>query len=188
MIIHLLRHGMTEANERRLYCGSTDMPLSRRGLAELLLLKKEGIYPTCKKYVTGTLMRAIETLDVLYGQSPDLTMAEFNEYDFGAFEMKSHDELATNPDYLRWIQGDENVFCPRGESKKTFADRISSGFTRLCRLETESVLLVCHGGVIASLMEMLFPNQKRHYFEWLPLHGRGYTIDKADKLPVYKPL
>ena len=34
MRIYLIRHGKTEANERRLYCGSTDLPLSRQGAAE----------------------------------------------------------------------------------------------------------------------------------------------------------
>ena len=31
MRILLLRHGITEANEKHLYCGSTDLPLSRAG-------------------------------------------------------------------------------------------------------------------------------------------------------------
>ena len=35
MKIWLIRHGMTEANERRLYCGSTDLPLSDHGREEL---------------------------------------------------------------------------------------------------------------------------------------------------------
>ena len=34
MIIYLIRHGKTEANERHLYCGSTDLPLSDAGIAE----------------------------------------------------------------------------------------------------------------------------------------------------------
>ena len=36
MTIYLIRHGKTEANERRLYCGSTDLPLSEGGRAELM--------------------------------------------------------------------------------------------------------------------------------------------------------
>ena len=31
MRILLLRHGITEANEKHLYCGSTDLPLSPAG-------------------------------------------------------------------------------------------------------------------------------------------------------------
>lgn len=35
MRILLLRHGITEANEKHLYCGSTDLPLSPAGRAAL---------------------------------------------------------------------------------------------------------------------------------------------------------
>ena len=35
MTIYLIRHGKTKANERRLYCGSTDLPLSLVGREEL---------------------------------------------------------------------------------------------------------------------------------------------------------
>lgn len=35
MRILLLRHGITEANEKHLYCGSTDLPLSPGGRAAL---------------------------------------------------------------------------------------------------------------------------------------------------------
>jgi alpha-ribazole phosphatase len=39
MTIYLIRHGKTEANEKHLYCGSTDLPLSNVGRAELKGLK-----------------------------------------------------------------------------------------------------------------------------------------------------
>ena len=35
MTVYLIRHGKTEANEKRLYCGSTDLPLSEKGREEL---------------------------------------------------------------------------------------------------------------------------------------------------------
>ena len=39
MTIYLIRHGKTEANEKHLYCGSTDLPLSETGKEELCKLK-----------------------------------------------------------------------------------------------------------------------------------------------------
>ena len=35
MTIYLIRHGKTLANERKLYCGSTDLSLSEQGREEL---------------------------------------------------------------------------------------------------------------------------------------------------------
>lgn len=37
----LLRHGSTQANERGLYCGSTDLPLSPAGREELMRLRPD---------------------------------------------------------------------------------------------------------------------------------------------------
>ncbi|MGI6235680.1 MAG: histidine phosphatase family protein [Christensenellales bacterium] len=45
MILHLIRHGKTYANEQRLYCGQTDLPLSDTGAAEITQLARAGIYP-----------------------------------------------------------------------------------------------------------------------------------------------
>ena len=35
MSIYLIRHGKTAANEQHRYCGSTDLPLSKKGREEL---------------------------------------------------------------------------------------------------------------------------------------------------------
>jgi len=43
MKLILIRHGKTEANEKHLYCGSTDIPLSDGGKAELI--EKNGVSP-----------------------------------------------------------------------------------------------------------------------------------------------
>ena len=45
MRLLLIRHGMTEANERRLYCGATDLPLTAAGREALLRQKARGVYP-----------------------------------------------------------------------------------------------------------------------------------------------
>ena len=42
MRLILLRHGLTEANERHLYFGSTDLPLSERGREALRRSKDSG--------------------------------------------------------------------------------------------------------------------------------------------------
>lgn len=177
MMIHLLRHGRTYANEKGLYYGSTDLPLSEGGIAELAALKTSLRFPTAEKYVTSGLRRAMETLRILYGREPDRKIPELNEFDFGEFEMKSHEELKILPDYLRWISGDENSSCPNGESKSRFVERILRGFEIVCGSEADDVVVVCHGGVIGTLMETFFPGQKEHEYAWIPDCGRGYSIE-----------
>ena len=177
MTLSLIRHGATDANEKRIYCGFTDIPLSESGKAGLLRLIETGKYPKADIYITSGMKRTDETMRMIYNKSPDLVMEEFKEYNFGAFEMKSHIELCGDAGYLRWIEGGCEISCTSGESRDIFENRIKSGLRRLARLEAQSAVIVCHGGVIASIMEFLFPG-KRNFYEWQPGFGRGYTIDK----------
>ena len=176
MKLYLIRHGMTDANEKRLYCGQTDVPLNASGINSLSELKKTLNYPKADLYISSDLTRAIETMRILYDREPDVTYAEFRELDLGEFEMKSHDELKDLEVYQRWIEATEAVTCPGGESKPEFDGRVLSGLGKLKELNIDSAVVICHGGVIVSIMEKMFPGQK-NFYEWQPLHGRGYILE-----------
>jgi hypothetical protein len=40
----------------------------------------------------------------------------------------------------------------------------------------EDTCVITHGGVIASIMEYLFPNEGKNRYQWQPKPGRGYAI------------
>jgi len=176
MRLSLIRHGKTEANENRLYCGSTDIPLGARGRLELNALKEETDFPSADIYITSGMKRANETLRIIYGRSPDAVIDEFREMDFGVFEMKSHAQLEGDPEYQRWINGGNFAACPGGESRRMLDDRVKAGLDRLLAIGADSAVVICHGGVVVSLMERLF-NNKDSFYEWHPRNGRGYTLD-----------
>lgn len=191
-LIHVIRHGKTEANLKKLYCGATDVPLSAEGRRELEAFKSAGCYPTGDYYYASALRRTADTLGVLYGGVDVVRLAELSEFNFGEFEMKSHDELMEDGRYLAWIgDGGATLACPCGESFQVFKARIRQGFTRVLD-ETpagfSNIVLVTHGGVISCLMEMYFGSDK-HFYEWQPENGRGYTLTAADgSLVSYEPL
>ncbi|MCL2377753.1 MAG: histidine phosphatase family protein [Defluviitaleaceae bacterium] len=181
MKLHLVRHGKTIANQQRLYCGHTDLPLSESGISELLDLKNQNIYPKqADIYITSGLQRTEQTLDLLYGPVERAVMPQLMEYGFGSFEMKSHNDLDGNADYQAWIDDQTGQFaCPGGESKQVFSRRVSKGLVvLLAKARKVSVLAVCHGGVITYIMEELFPG-KHNFYEWQPQPGRGYTLTVA---------
>ena len=183
MTITLIRHGKTSANEKKLYCGHTDLDLSETGINELLSLKETVNYPPADVYAATGLKRTVSTLNILFGARKYTTVPELMEYNFGDYEMKTHGELQNEPGYIEWIS-DEAVRCPNGESRKEFLTRIETGFAKLKAIserergrlgEAARVTCVCHGGVVASLMEALFPG-KRGFYEWQPGFGRGYAV------------
>ena len=200
----MIRHGKTLANEQKLYCGQTDLQLSDNGIRELLDLKKQGIYPGCMGekfvkrttslksglYFTSGLLRTEQTLDLLYGSVQREALPQLAEYSFGKFEMKSHAELNEQPDYQAWITDETGLFtCPGGESRNDFLHRVTIGLEVLCTKikDVESALVICHGGVIASIMEQLFPD-KHNFYEWQPKPGRGYTLINLSDKPQYKKI
>ena len=183
MRLTILRHGMTEANEKKLYCGRTDLPLSARGREELLALRETVRYPAAEFYVTSGMARATETLRILYGREPQMILPELNEMDFGDFEMSGYEELKHIAAYQRWIEGGCETACPGGESRDILDARVAAGLRALAGLGVASAVAVCHGGVIVSVMERFFPGQK-NFYEWQPKFGRGYALDIGGEAAV----
>lgn len=173
MTVYLIRHGKTLANERHLYCGSTDLSLSEKGREELLL-KRRGISGV--RFLTSGMKRANETLEVLFGQVPYEEEPEFREVDFGIFEMKSYDQLKDTPEYQRWLAGnnEENV-PPGGESGAQMRQRVLRAFGAL----QEDTVVVTHGGVIAAIMQALFPEENKSRYAWQPENGGGYVLENG---------
>ena len=114
MRILLLRHGITEANEKHLYCGSTDLPLSPAGRAAL---RRQEMPAPGTRFITSGMRRCNETLEALFGTVPYEIEPDFREIDFGDFEMKSYEMLKDDPAYQAWLTGDnEKNVPPNGES------------------------------------------------------------------------
>ena len=192
-LIHIIRHGRTDANERRLYCGSTDISLSEDGIREILALKGKGIYPEAELYISSGMKRSVETLRLIYGDVDCITVESLREYDFGNFEMHSHYELESIRDYQEWI-ADEigDVCCPSGESRIEFSKRVEQGINEVLeeveRCRADSAVVICHGGVIMAIMHALFPDIK-NYFEWQSENGLGYTLLYSDgRITGYRDL
>ena len=173
--LYLIRHSLTAANERHLYGGSTDIPLSEKGVA--IAESRRGVIPECDIYITSGMLRANQTLLEMAQRAPDCVLKGLREMDFGAFEMKSYDELKTDPDYIRWI-GDESgeVRCPGGEKRRDFWERVLEAGIGLLSMDAGTACAVCHGGVIVCLMQAWFPGVDRNFYQWQPGPCEGYNI------------
>ena len=54
-------------------------------------------------------------------------------------------------------------------------ERVLDGLQDLQK-ESKDVVLVSHGGVIAAIMEHLFPDEGKNRYLWQPRPGHGYVI------------
>ncbi len=182
----LIRHSITDANLTYTYCGSTDMPLNERGIRLVGELKEKYGYPDPEGYslYTTGLLRTEQTLELLYGKREHEALPGMREMDFGVFEGHSYPELKNREDYQAWISGDyEANVCPGGESGNIMKRRVLAALQYLMQ-EEEAALVVTHGGPIAAIMDVLFPEEGKNRFEWQPDGASGYLVDFEDGRPV----
>lgn len=170
--LYLIRHGRTEANEQHQYCGASDLPLSDAGAAALTGIRYD--IPPCRFFTSG-MLRTEQTLQLLFGDVPHIQDSRFREISFGEFELHTYEELKDQADYQHWISHDGLTAPPGGESTEAFQKRVLDGLRELLELEEAAVLLT-HGGVIALIMEQLFPQENKNRYQWQPRPGGGYRL------------
>ena len=182
MTIYLIRHGKTAANEQHLYCGSTDLTLSKAGRAELEKLHYD---IQNVRFLSSGMQRTDETLRILFGDVPFEVDPRFREVDFGIFELKSYDELKDTPEYQAWLSGDNEVnIPPKGESGEQMRRRVLEAFSEI----REDTCVITHGGVIAAIMEHLFPEEHKNRYQWQPKPGHGYVLRERSYGEILNPM
>ena len=184
--IYLIRHGWTRADKHRLYCGATDLPLTKSGAAELRKAAEEFSYPSaenCRIYTSGMLC-AEQTLKLIWGKQPHEKPPALREMNFGDFEMHSYEELKDDAAFSAWLSGDNEVnVCPNGESGVELKKRAIAAFTALAGAAGNAIV-VTHGGVIAAIMAHLFPGEGKNRYSWQPSPGCGYAISYEGLRPA----
>ena len=174
MKLYLIRHGKTLANESHIYCGSTDLHITEAGIAELKDIHY--VFPDTCRFLTSGMIRTEQTLYYLCGDVAHKMDKRFREIDFGLFEMHGYEELKDRADYQEWIAGDfESNVPPMGESGVQMTKRVLEGLNALLE-RGEDTVLITHGGVIAAIMQHLFPEENKNRYQWQPAPGGGYLV------------
>ena len=185
MTIYLIRHGKTVANEKHLYCGSTDLPLSEAGRVELM--RRSCQVPAGVRFISSGMRRCNETLAILFGNVPYKVNPGFREIDFGVFEMHSYEQLKDDPRYQEWIAGDNNAnIPPEGESGAQMTVRVMAAFQNIVDAGQNTVIIT-HGGVIAAILENLFTGENKNRYQWQPRPGQGYCLEIDGAQMSYRP-
>lgn len=188
MKLYLIRHAKSIANEMEVYSGSTDISLSKSGIAKLEELKKSGIYPNVKEidcFYTSDLKRTKQTLEMIYPNVEYKSLKELNEVDFGIYEMEFVKNVTHYKHHIEWYKRERftMVDSPEGETTADVLTRINLAiykiFTEMKENSHNNTALVIHGAVMAIIMEHFY-KLTEGFYSWLPKNGRGYMIEFAD--------
>lgn len=182
MKLTLIRHGKTEGNIKGLYYGKTDLPLLSEGIEALESLKQNYAYPQAKKYYTSGMLRAEQTFRILYGEMPHEIISDLREIDLGDFEMRSYEQLKDDPDFQKWITGDNEAnICPNGESGNAVTERALAALMPIVEAGEDAVIIT-HSGVIGGVLCRLFGRGSRYDYKVEP--GFGFAVEFVDGKPV----
>jgi len=140
----LVRHGATDWSAAGRLCGSTDIPLSPEGRAQVDPFRRRVASHSFTGVWTSDLARAREFAQLAVRHAtPDRRLREL---DFGELEGKRWEDLdqSTRHALVRF----EGFVAPGGESVAQLEERVGEF---LAELEPGDHLVVTHGGVIRLL-------------------------------------
>ncbi len=154
--ISLIRHGRTEANDRGVYIGTTDYPLTDYGRNELIDKLDRFVYPRVERVYSSPLQRCTETAEILFPNRELVIAEDFRELHFGKFEGRSAEELLKDEAYREWMKGGMDAKPPEGESVAELSVRTYQGLYKILlemmQEDFQHVALVTHAGVISNML------------------------------------
>lgn len=161
--ITFLRHAQTEANEKGVFSGKTDLPLSKEGEARALQTAEELADERFDVVLYGTKRRVLQTTDYVLSKLESvpkiiLKSEEIKETDFGLFEGLSADEIQQKyPEkWQRYLNDWQSFVFPEGESVTAFYEHCSQFIHNvLFEYENNRILIVAHKGFILACWSAL---------------------------------
>lgn len=176
MKFYLVRHVETTGNVENRFAGVTETEYTAKGLQQFDVLVRRLAEEVQVDAIYSSPISRAHKIAKEVGRRKDMAVEvrqELSEIHFGVFENKEvrniPDEFkdywdAWNKDYVRYQ-------IPGGESLQDFHSRVS-GFADEIKDKEGSVLIVCHGGPIQSMVTHLLGfdiTQRWHFF--IPLGG-----------------
>jgi len=149
-LLVLIRHGETDWNNRHLVQGSTDIPLSDGGRADVRRWRVPADFAAFDR-VTSPLSRASETAEILFG-TPVPADARLREMDWAAWEGRTLTDLRAELGNLMtaWEARGLDFRAPGGESPREVQARVLPLLAERARAK-RSTVAVSHRGVIRAI-------------------------------------
>lgn len=167
--IFLIRHGQTEGNAKKQYCGFLDL-----GLNEFGRLQAEKLGCRMKKYnihriYASDRKRAIQSARIIFKGRRINRIAGLREINFGIFEGKNHQEIMESNAgiYGKWLTDPHNTVVPESESLMDFQKRVMGALGKIVISNSnKAVAIVCHGGTISIILSRI--NGSKNFWELIP--------------------
>lgn len=154
--IFLVRHGMTDLNQRGCFCGVNEVLMNDEGVAQMRSVARRLKDERFRRVYTSDLPRAVQSAGLAVPGHEIEPRAELREMDFGLFEGLSPQECHNRYPhvYSEWIMDPVSAYIPDAEPVTSVAIRVRSFWKEALQRHTPGTddLIVAHGGPIRIIL------------------------------------
>lgn len=151
----LIRHGQTDYNSEKRYCGFSNPPLNEKGIEQVERLSFNLRKTKVDKVYSSDLQRAFQSAKLIFRDLPVEQISDFREMNFGLFEGLGYEEIIkAHPRLYRdWLRYPNQIKIPDGEGLTELNKRVNSRLSSiLSENEDKTIALVTHGGPIRAIL------------------------------------
>jgi broad specificity phosphatase PhoE len=150
MIVSTIRHGETDFNKEKRYCGTTDVPLNHAGREDAILVANKLSGVNFDVIISSKLIRAVETAQVLLSNGAKFIQSELcNERNYGRIQGMTGDEVKWVRPPLQYLyRGDDyhSLNPPGGETFEELRERAKNFYQFIFeKFSGCNLLVVSHG-------------------------------------------
>ena len=175
MELYLIRHTSVDVPAGYSY-GQTDVPLRDSFETEAETVKKGLQLISADKVYTSPLSRCVR-LASYCGFEDAWKDDRIKELNFGSWEMKSWDELSSDPRSEAWFNDWINVPAPSGESLQDQYTRVSHFLNEIRESDLQKVCIFAHGGVLTCARVYAGEYDLKEAFKNVPSYGTVIRLE-----------
>lgn len=176
MKLYVTRHGETSYNVKNLICGITDIELNDHGRNQAKQIAEKIVEENIDIIISSPLKRAKETASIIAERiNKEIQIDDrLHEIDFGIFEGKPGKTLE-----FKEVKKNHAMSYPQGEKLFAVVQRVYNFLDEINeRYKNQTVLVVCHGGIVRIIHSYYYDMTNEDLFTWLPENCCIQTYEK----------
>ena len=173
-----IRHGITEWNKERRYCGNIDVGLSNQGKAQAKKLRDRLKSVKFDKIYCSSRRRAIQTAKIVFAGEQIIKLSALREINFGVIEGLRRDQIMKKYAvvYKKWLDDPYKVRLPGAEDMQVFRKRVGGAIKKILYSNRgKTIAVVCHGGAIGIFVSNIL--KSRNFWRYVPAAASVTVVD-----------
>ncbi len=173
----LMRHGESEMNKAKCYCGSLNPELTEKGIEQCKNSREMLKAYDYDMIYASDLKRAKKTAEIAnYKNLPIVEAQELREKNFGIFEGLTNDEIFEKyPEEAKeWFDNLDDFDFRVGETGHDFHKRLVSFAEENFNLE-KNILVVSHWGVVNTLISHYLAGDRSLFWKF-SVRNAGFAV------------